>query len=123
MKIGNKVENRLRLFKVKLLRYVPFKIYSMFGLGDMLSKDVLIDKLESFIGNTINNVVLETRDADIIISHANQVLNHEFDILGSGFVRFQPIMASLCGHKKVVVCCGKRKPVSSAVTVTLPFPS
>ena len=73
MKIGNlilKVENRLRLFKVKLLRYVPFKIYSMFGLGDMLSKDVLIDKLESFIGNTINNVVLETRDADIIISHA-----------------------------------------------------
>ena len=94
MKIGNlilKVENRLRLFKVKLLRYVPFKIYSMFGLGDMLSKDVLIDKLESFIGNTINNVVLETRDADIIISHANQVLNHEFDILGSGFVRVEPI--------------------------------
>ena len=94
MKIGNlilKVENRLRLFKVKLLRYVPFKIYSMFGLGDMLSKDVLIDKLESFIGNTINNVVLETMDADIIISHANQVLNHEFDILGSGFVRVEPI--------------------------------
>lgn len=89
----SKLNNRIRFEKVKLYRYLPVENVSICGIGIIPSQKEFVKRLKSILGIVLIDAIrtMGKDEKDSILKAANQTLRHEFDILGSGVTRMDPI--------------------------------
>lgn len=98
-----KVINRIRLQKIRLYKYIDIEKMSMRGYRGFTDK-AFKKRLSEMLG-VYNASILEKideHDRETIISSAEKALSHEFDLLGSGPVKLDPIDWQIdfkCGAK------------------------
>lgn len=88
-----KIQNRIAHEKNRLWRFLPVSNISLLGFGVPLRKAKFLDTLEFTLGN-LEVVGMEPFDKlsrEFILSSADQTLNHDFDLLGSGLRHLEPI--------------------------------
>lgn len=88
-----KLKNRLYSEKNKLWRYLPIENISKKGMKEICSKDDFVNKLLLILGDfrSIYQLAISKDERRAIIHEADFALNHEFDLLGSGRMRIDPI--------------------------------
>ncbi len=88
-----KLKNRIRDKRNLLWKYVDVSRISMKGYKSFCDAVIFKSRLQKMFGVYNANILsgLNTVDKTIILNSANQALNHEFDLLGSGPITLDPI--------------------------------
>jgi hypothetical protein len=88
-----KLRNRLSVEKNRIWKHCNVERLSLCGYTPFKSADVFKERLHVLLGEFSNNTLegVTTIDRQTIIDSADQALRHEFDLLGSGGVKFDPI--------------------------------
>ena len=88
-----KVLNRLAHEKNRIWEHLPVEKISLWGMGRVPSKEEFVERLKEMLGEftpkSFANIKAEEKDT--IIKCADQALNHDFDLLGSGLMHFDLI--------------------------------
>lgn len=87
------VLNKISIEKNRFWRYLPLKIILKNGNCSNINKSIFKTKLEYILGEFNNQMFnfVENETKHCIKEHADQVLNHNFNLLGSGIVYLNPI--------------------------------
>lgn len=88
-----KILNRLSVEKNKFWKYLPVKHIAKRGLGQLPSKFIFAQKLQHMLG-TFDRSLIEGLDADTknrVKNQADRIMDHNYDLLGSGMVYLNPI--------------------------------
>ena len=85
--------NRLYVEKNRLWKYCNLDSVPMLGYMDSANAVAFKNRLNILLGNFDASILehISSPDRDIILFSAGQALEHEFDLLGSGLVRLDPI--------------------------------
>ena len=88
-----KVLNRLAHEKNRIWEHLPVEKISLWGLGRVPSKDEFAKRLQEMLGTFTPEFFTDIKQQDkaTIIRCADQTLNHDFDLLGSGLMHLDPI--------------------------------
>ena len=88
-----KLSIRFLFEKNRIWEHLPVEKISLWGLGRVPSKDEFAKRLQEMLGTFTTEFFadIKTEDKEIIISCADQTLNHDFDLLGSGLMHLDPI--------------------------------
>lgn len=88
-----KVRTRLAVEKNRLWKYVNVEKWSIHGYEPSKDADVLKGRLAKMLGTFTPQLLSDILEADKrnILECADQALRHEFDLLGSGVVKLDPI--------------------------------
>lgn len=88
-----KVLNRLAHEKNRIWEHLPVEKISLWGMGCAPSKEEFVERLKEMLGEftpkSFANIKAEEKET--IIKCADQALNHDFDLLGSGLMHLDPI--------------------------------
>ncbi|MEA4821996.1 MAG: hypothetical protein VB122_07235, partial [Erysipelotrichales bacterium] len=88
-----KVLRRISFEKNRLWRYLPVGRISIWGIGQIPDKTIFRQELQRMLG-VFDKHLFDTVDAEIknrIIKDADEALEHNFDLLGSGKTFLDPI--------------------------------
>lgn len=122
-----KVINQITHRKNKLWRFLPVSRISLSGIGDTPDKGRLKEKIVRLIGDVTEVVTSITKEEQIVIlAAADKTLNHEFDYLGSGFVKMPSIkwhedFKSGNAWKKGVFYLKQRRSTSKGADIKVPW--
>lgn len=88
-----KVLNRFASEKNRIWEHLPVKKISLWGLGCVPSKDEFAKRLQEMLGTFTPEFYKDFKqeDKETIIRFADQTLNHDFDLLGSGLMHLDSI--------------------------------
>lgn len=88
-----KVLNRLASEKNLIWEHLPVEKISLWGMGRVPSKEEFAKRLQEMLGEFTPDFFagIDSQDKETIISCADNALNHDFDILGSGLMHLDPI--------------------------------
>lgn len=88
-----KVFNRLAHEKNRIWEHLPVEKISLWGLGRVPSKVEFTKRLQEMLGTFTPEFFakIKPEDKEAIIRCADQTLNHDFDLLGSGLRHLDPI--------------------------------
>ena len=88
-----KVLNRLASEKNRIWEHLPIEKISLWGLGRVPSKEELTKRLHEMLGEFTPEFFagIDSQDKDTILKCADNTLNHDFDLLGSGLMHLDPI--------------------------------
>ena len=88
-----KLRNRLSVEKNRIWKHCNVERLSLCGYTPFKSADVFKERLHVLLGAFSDNALegVTTIDRQTIIDSADQALRHEFDLLGSGGVKLDPI--------------------------------
>ena len=89
-----KVLNRLAHEKNRIWEHLPVEKISLWGMGRVPSKEEFVKRLKEMLGDITHEliVIASFEEKSSIIDAANHALNHEFDHLGSGYVKVEPLI-------------------------------
>ena len=112
-----KVRNRLNLYRNRYFKYFNINRLAMRGYRDFTASSAFKQRLCEILGEYTPLLIGRNseRDKTVILSCADQALRHEFNLLGSGVVKLDPINWHCdfkCGmfwHKKYYLELGSRK--------------
>lgn len=88
-----KVLNRLAHEKNRIWEHLPIEKISLWGMGRVPSKEELTKRLQEMLGEFTPEFFAEidSQDRETIIKCADNALNHDFGLLGSGLMHLDPI--------------------------------
>lgn len=88
-----KVLYRLASEKNRIWEHLPVEKISLWGIGRMPSKWELTKRLQEMLGKFTPEFFtrINSQDKETIIKCADNALNHNFDLLGSGLMHLDPI--------------------------------
>ena len=88
-----KLLNRISSEKNKLWEHLPIEKISLCGIGRIPSKEEFSSRLHEMLGEFSPAFFarMDALDKEKIINCADQALNHDFDLLGSGLMHLAPI--------------------------------
>lgn len=88
-----KLRNRLFLLRSRIFNYLPIQKVSLRNIDIIKGKSDLVTRLHSMLGIDLDGIInsLSNEEREKIIKSADYTLRHEFNLLGSGFVKNDPI--------------------------------
>lgn len=88
-----KVFNRLAHEKNRIWEHLPVERISLWRLGRVPSKGEFIRRLQEMLGVFTPEFFagIDSQDKETILKCADNVLNHDFDLFGSGLMHLDPI--------------------------------
>ena len=88
-----KVLNRFAHEKNRIWEHFPVEKISLWGLGRVPSKDEFAKRMQEMLGTFTPEFFADIKpeDKETIIRCADQTLNHDFELLGSGLMHLDPI--------------------------------
>ena len=89
----SKALNRLASEKNRIWEHLPVEKISLWGMGRVPSKEEFIERLKEMLGEFTQKSFanIKAEEKETIIKCADQALNHDFDLLGSGLMHLDPI--------------------------------
>ena len=88
-----KVLNRFASEKNRIWEHLPIEKISLWGMGRVPSKEELTKRLHDMLGEFTPEFFagIDSQDKETILKCADNALNHDFDLLGSGLMHLDPI--------------------------------
>lgn len=88
-----KVLNRFASEKNRIWEHLPVEKISLWGMGRVPSKEEFARRLQEMLGEFTSEFFagIDSQDKDTILKCADNALNHDFDLLGSGLMHLDPI--------------------------------
>lgn len=88
-----KVLNRFASEKNRIWEHLPVEKISLWGMGRVPSKEEFARRLQEMLGEFTPEFFagIDSQDKETILKCADNALNHDFDLLGSGLMHLDPI--------------------------------